>query len=186
MSSQFRVYAYHPDTGKELWRAGGNLVEVTPTPVAGHGLLFCSSGRAGPTLAIRPGGAGDVTESRIAWQSPKGSPFIPSTLLYGENLYMVNDMVSVATAFHAASGKLLWQGRMGEALRESFSGSPVGVDGKVFFTNDQGETFVLKAGDEFQLLRVNRLNERALASPALVDGRWYFRTERRLLCIGTD
>jgi outer membrane protein assembly factor BamB len=184
VSSQHRVYAYHPDTGKELWHAEGNLVEVTPTPVAGHGLLFCSSGRAGPTLAIRPGGSGDVTQSHIAWQSAKGSPFIPSTLLYGDYLYLVNDMTSVATCLQADTGKLVWQGRLGEAHRESFSASPVGVDGKVFFTNDLGETFVLEAGPEFKLLHVNRLNARTLASPALVDGRWYFRTERELLCVG--
>ncbi len=186
VSSQFRVYAYHPDTGKELWRCGGNLVEVTPTPVAGQGLLFCSSGRAGPTLAIRPGGIGDVTADRLAWSSSKGSPFIPSPLLYGDYLYMVNDMVSVATCYEARTGKLLWQGRLGEAHRESFSASPVGVDGKVFFTNDQGETFVLKAGPQFELLRVNRLGARTLASPALVDRRWYFRTDRHLLCIGNN
>jgi hypothetical protein len=58
------------------------------------------------------------------------------------------------------------------------------VDGKVFFTNDEGETFVLEAGREFKLLRVNRLNAQVLASPALVDGRWYFRTGRELLAIG--
>ncbi len=184
VSSQRRVYAYDPSSGQEWWRADGNLVEVTPTPVAGHGLLFCSSGRAGPTLAIRPGGSGDVTATHIAWQSARGSPFIPSPLLYGDYLYLVNDMASVATCYEAKSGKLMWQGRLGEAHRESFSASPVGVDGKVFFTNDMGETFVLEAGPEFKLLHVNRLNARTLASPALVDGRWYFRTERELLSVG--
>jgi len=185
VSSHRRVYAYDPKTGKELWRASGNLVEVTPTPVVGHGLIFCTSGRAGPTLAIRPGGNGDVTETHLAWQSAKGSPFIPSPLLYGEHLYIVNDMVSVATCLEAKTGKVMWQGRLGEAQRESFSASPVGVDNKVFFTNDQGETFVLAAGPEFNLLRVNRLNARTLASPALVDGRWYFRTDQHLICIGS-
>ena len=58
------------------------------------------------------------------------------------------------------------------------------VDGKVFFTNDDGETFVLRAGPTFELLHVNRLDERVLASPALVDGRWYFRTDRFLYAIG--
>ena len=48
----------------------------------------------------------------------------------------------------------------------------------------QGQTFVLAAGSEFRLLRVNDLGERTLASPALVDGRWYFRTERHLVAIG--
>ena len=56
VNGQGRVCAYHPDTGRELWRCGGTTDEVIPTPVVGHGLVFCASGRAGPTLAIRPGG----------------------------------------------------------------------------------------------------------------------------------
>ena len=80
----------------------------------------------------------------------------------------------------------MWQGRLGEARREGFSSSPIGVNGKVFFTNDDGETFVLKAGPAFELLRVNKLNARVLASPALVDGIWYYRTDRHLLAIGNS
>jgi outer membrane protein assembly factor BamB len=184
VSSERRVHAYDPASGRELWSAGGNLFEVIPTPVVGKGLIFASSGRAGPTLAIRPGGKGDVTATHIAWQSPRGSPFVPSPILYGDQLYIVNDMASIATSFEAATGKLMWQGRLGVATREGFSASPVAVDGKIFFTNDDGETFVVKAGPEFQLLHVNRLNAQTLASPALVDKRWYFRTDRELLAIG--
>ena len=66
-----------------------------------------------------------------------------------------------------------------------FSASPVAFDNKIFFTNDGGETFVLEAGPELELLHVNRLNARTLASPALVGGRWYFRTDRELICIGS-
>ena len=79
---------------------------------------------------------------------------------------------------------VLWQQRLGVATREGFSASPVGVDGKVFFTNDEGETFVLRAGPKFELLHVNKLDATVLASPALVDGRWYFRTDRDLVAIG--
>jgi outer membrane protein assembly factor BamB len=185
VSSMQRVYAYDPTTGKELWSVRGNLFEVIPTPVVGEGMVFASSGRAGPTLAIRPGGSGDVTDTHVAWTAAKGSPFIPSPLLHDGVLYMVNDMQSIATAYDAKSGEVLWQGRLGEAARESFSASPVVVDGKVFFTNDAGETFVLAAGREFELLHVNRLNARTLASPALVDRTWYFRTDRELIAIGT-
>ena len=78
----------------------------------------------------------------------------------------------------------MWQGRLGVAQREGFSASPVAVDGKVFFTNDDGETFVLRAGPTFELLHVNRIGESTLASPALVDGRWYIRTDRNLMAIG--
>jgi outer membrane protein assembly factor BamB len=146
--------------------------------------VFCSSGRAGLTLAIRPGGKGDVTRSHVAWTSPRGSPFVPSPILYGEHLYMVNDMQSIVTNFDAKSGKVMWQNRLGVARREGFSASPIGVDGKIFFTNDEGETFVLKAGPTFELLHTNRIGEGTLATPALVDGRWYIRTESNLFAIG--
>ncbi len=183
-SGMLRVHAYDPASGAPLWSVDGNLFEVIPTPAAGLGLLFCSSGRAGPTLAIRPGGSGDVSRTHIAWQSSKGSPFVPSPLLYGDYLYMVNDMMSIATCYEARTGRLMWQERLTEPRRESFSASPVGVDGKVFFTNDDGDTFVLAAGPVFRLLHVNRFAERTLASPALVEGRWYFRTDRHLWAIG--
>ena len=185
VSGQHQVQAYDPQTGNELWRARGNTFEVIPTPVVGHGLVFCTSGRAGPTLAIRPGGSGDVTDTHIAWKVAKGSPFVPAPIIVGDELFMVNDMMSVVTIYDARSGEVRSQGRLGTAARESFSAAPVTVDGKVFFTNDDGDTFVLEAGPEIEILRVNRLGERILASPALVDGRWYFRTAQHLLAIGT-
>jgi len=181
---QSRVQAYNPDTGRELWRCNGSLQEVIPTPVVGYGMLFCSSGRAGPTLAIRPGGQGDVTRTHLVWSSPRGSPFVPSPILYGEHLYIVNDMQSIVTALEATTGNTAWQERLGVARREGFSASPVATGGKVFFTNDQGETFVLRAGARYELLHVNDIGEPTLASPALVDGRWYIRTENHLLAVG--
>lgn len=183
VNSQQRVHAYDPETGRELWRCSGTTYEVIPTPVVGHGMVFCASGRAGPTLAIRPGGRGDVTRSHLAWTSPRGSPFVPSPILHGEYLYMVNDMASIVTCLDAKTGKAVWQGRLGVAQREGFSASPVASDDKLFFTNDDGETFVLRAGPTFELLHVNRIGERTLASPALVDGRWYIRTDRNLISI---
>jgi outer membrane protein assembly factor BamB len=183
-SAQQQVEAYDPTSGKLLWKVRGNTFETIPTPVVGHGLLFASSGRAGPTLAIRPGGSGDVTKSSVVWRAVKGSPFVPSAILHDDYLYMVNDMSAIATCYKARTGEVMWQGRLGRVQREGFSASPVVVDGKVFFTNDDGVTFVLAAGPEFELLRTNDLGEPVLASPALVDGRWYFRTTRHLLAIG--
>ena len=126
-----------------------------------------------------------MTNSHVVWSSPRGSPFVPSPVLYNDQLYIVNDMASIVTSFDARTGRPVWQGRLGTERREGFSASPVAVDGKVFFTNDDGETFVLRAGAEFRLLQVNRIGESTLASPALVDGRWYFRTDKNLIAIGT-
>ena len=99
-------------------------------------------------------------------------------------LYLVNDMQSIVTAYDAKTGALPFQGRLGTERREGFSSSPVAVNGRAFFTNDDGETFVLKAGRAFELSHVNQLGEAVLASPALVDGHWYFRTASSLVAIG--
>ncbi len=184
VSSQRHVRSYDPTTGEELWNCGGNLFEVIPTPAVGHGLIFCSSGRAGPTLAIRPGGQGDVTDTHVAWKTTRGSPFVPSPLVYGDYLYLVNDMSSIITCLNAKTGETVWQERLGRPRREGISASPVVVDGKLFVTNDDGQTFVLKTGAEFELLHTNDIGTRMLASPALVDGIWYFRTSSDLLAIG--
>jgi len=183
VSSQYRVAAYDPDTGKELWTVRGNTYEVIPTPVVAHGLIFASSGRAGPTIAIRPGGSGDVTSTHVAWSSPRGSPFVPSGIVVGDLLYLINDMNSVLTVYEAPTGKLVYQDRLGVAMREGFSASPVNVGDKIFFTNDEGQTFVVQAGRQFKLLHVNELGEQTLASPALVDGTWYWRTATTLRAI---
>ena len=183
VSSQYRVAAYDPDGGRELWTVRGNTYEVIPTPVVGHGLLFASSGRAGPTIAIRPGGTGDVTSTHVAWSSQRGSPFVPSGILVGDLLYLINDMQSILTVYEAATGKLVYQDRLGVAIREGFSASPVHVNGKIYFTNDDGQTFVVEAGRQFKLLRTNEFGEQTLASPALVDGTWYWRTASSLRAI---
>lgn len=184
VSSMRKVYAYDPASGADLWTVSGNTVEVIPTPVVGHGLVFAASGRAGPTLAIRPGGSGDVTGSHVTWTSPRGSPFVPSSLIHGDLLYQINDMQSILTVLRAKTGELVYQERLGIATREGFSSSPVVVGTRIFFTNDDGQTFVVEAGAVFKLHHVNEMGARVLASPALVDGTWYWRTDKEVLAIG--
>jgi outer membrane protein assembly factor BamB len=185
VSSSRRIDAYDPETGKVIWFCTGNTVEVIPTPIVAHGLVYACSGRAGPTIAVKPGGSGDVTATHVAWTSPKGSSFVPSPLALGNYLYTVNDMASIVTCHDAKTGAIQAQLRLGEAVREGFSASPVSVGGKIYFTNDEGETFVVSPAPDFKLLHINRLGEQTLASPALVDGRWYIRTRSHLYCIGS-
>ena len=183
VSSQRLVQSYNPITGDELWHCDGMLREVIPTPVVGHGLVFCASGRAGPTLAIRPGGRGDVTGTHLEWKTTRGSPFVPSPVIYGDYLYQINDMSSIVTCLNAKTGETVWQERLGRPRREGISASPVIVDDKLFVTNDDGQTFVLRTGPNFELLHINDIGARTLASPALVDGGWYVRTENELIAI---
>jgi outer membrane protein assembly factor BamB len=93
-------------------------------------------------------------------------------------------MSSIITCFDAATGAVMWQQRLGRAIREGISASPVVVDNKVFVTSDDGVTFVLKTGPEFELLHTNDVGAQTLASPALADGIWYIRTVDDLIAIG--
>ncbi len=187
VSSQKRVYAYDPDTrwqgALDLWRKS---IRSHPHPGCRprpRVLFFrtCRSDLGDPTRRQR---RRDGYSRGL--EEPQKLSFRPlTTPVRRHYLYMVNDMLSVATCYDAKSGDVMWQGRLGETQREGFSASPIGAQDKVFFTNDLGDTFVLKAGPEFELLHVNRLNQRTLASPALVDGHWFFRTESHLLKIGS-
>ena len=146
VSSSRDVRSYDPTTGDELWSCDGNLFEAIPTPVVGHGLVFCTSGRAGPTLAIRPGGRGNVTESHVEWKTTRGSLFVPSAVLYGDYLYTLNDMSSIITCLNATMGETVWQERLGRPRREGISASPVVVDDKLFVTNDAGVVSTIYSG----------------------------------------
>jgi len=93
-------------------------------------------------------------------------------------------MASIATCQNARTGEVIGQIRLDEPAREGFSVSPISVEGRIYFTNDNGETFVITPAPDFKVLHVNRLDEQMLASPALVDGRWYFRTAGHLIAVG--
>lgn len=184
LSGQAQIRAYDPYDGRELWKARGNNDEAVPTPVVGYGMVFSASGPAGPVYAVHPSGEGNVTDSHIQWEKKQWGPMVPSPLFWEGYLYVVNDMSSVLTCFEAATGTIVWQERLGKARREGFVASPVVAEGRLFFTNVEGETFVVEPGSEFRLLGVNPLGATVRASPALADGTWYFRTDRHLIAIG--
>jgi len=173
------VIAYDPETGEPIWSVAGSSLESIPMLVVGDGMIYSTSGRNGPILAIRPGGEGDVTATHVAWQLPRGGPHVPSPVFYDGRLYLVND-TGIATCLDARTGETLWQTR----LRGRFSMSPIEAGGKLLLTSETGTTYVLEAGADFKLLATNELSEDVLATPAVIGGRIYFRTKSHLLCVG--
>jgi outer membrane protein assembly factor BamB len=143
--------------------------------VFGHGLIFVTSGKDGPTLAVRPGGRGDVTDSRVAWRHKLGGPYVCSPVQYGDYLYVHTEQ-GLLSCYQATTGKLQYR----ERLEGKFIASSVAGDGKVYFTNEDGTTFVVKAGPRFELLARNALEEYTLASPAIAGGDLLLRTEKHL------
>jgi outer membrane protein assembly factor BamB len=177
------IIAYDPSTGRELWRAKGLESNAIPSPVAGHGLVVVSAGYPKKlTLAIRPGGTGDVTGSdRITWTYDKGSAYVPSPILYGEHLYLVTD-AGLLTCLDARTGRLVYEGgRVPKPAR--FTASPIAYGGKLLLLSEEGDGFLVKAGPVHEVIRTNPLGEPVLASPAVAGGRLYIRGERHLFCI---
>jgi outer membrane protein assembly factor BamB len=148
-----------------------------PRPVFAHGLLFVSSGFDRPILyAINPSHAsGDATATNVAWTQPKAAPCTPSTLAVGDELYFVSDGGIVSCA-DAVTGELHWS----ERLAGNFSASPVFAEGRVYFQNETGATYVLKAGKTYELIATNDLTEPTLASLAVTDGALFVRSEKYL------
>ncbi len=180
LNGGFKVWAYDPNTGEALWHCDGVKDEVTPTVVTGNGLVFSVSGDNGPTLAIRPGGHGNISETHVAWQGRRGAPKVPSPILAAGRLYLVGDK-GIVTCFDANSGKSVFQSRLPSS---EFSASPVAAGENIFVTSEEGDTFVLAADVKLKVISKNPLGEPCLASPAVSRGQILIRTQKHLWCIG--
>jgi len=133
-------------------------------------------------LAIKMGGKGDQTANAIRWRYTKPVPQVPSTLLYQNVLYMINDS-GILISFDPVTGNVIKQGRLHGAIDKYFS-SPVAADDKVFLIGQGGQVSVLKAGGDWQVLAVNELDDECYATPAIADGRIYIRTRSALYSFG--
>ena len=180
LSGSERLDGYDPKSGEFLWTVQGFSRECVPTPVVGDGFLIAVSGPNGIHRAVKPGGRGDVTDTHVLWTNERGTSFVPSAILVGDRYYDADDK-GVAACYDAKTGKILWRKR----LNGRFTASPVAAEGKIFFTNEKGETIVLDAAkSEYTELAQNDLGEDVYASPAISQGRFFFRTANHLICIG--
>jgi outer membrane protein assembly factor BamB len=170
------TYGYDPRTGKELWRLEERSSHSGSTrPVPGHGLIFYPSGfPTGQLLAIRLGEKRDASPE-IVWKVTRGVPSKPSVLLVGDLLFMVND-TGITSSIEAKTGTSVWTSR----VEGTYSASPIGAAGRVYFFNEDGKTTVIEAGRTFKVLSENLLNEGFMASPAMVGDALILRTRTHL------
>ncbi len=175
------VIAYDPADGSELWRVEGTTDLVTPTMLIGDGLVYSTSGRNGPIMAIRPGGTGDVTETHVQWKRTRGGPYIPTGVAYRNRIFILGDAGRL-TCYNGGNGEKIWDTK----LRGVFTSSLIAADGRLYAINEPGTVSVFAAADEFKLLATNELGSRCLATPAVVDGDLLIRTEDELFCFPGD
>jgi outer membrane protein assembly factor BamB len=183
ISGSQRVKGYDPSSGKELWVVDGLTEWVAPTPVVAHGLLFVASNGPGGNIimAIRPGGSGNITRSHVAWRYERGAPYTPSPVVVGDYLYAVRSG-GLLTCLNAKTGAEMWQQRL--PARGDYYASLLAADGKIYALSEDGEATVIAAKPTYQLLSVNDMAERSMASPAVSNGRIYIRTDKTLFAIG--
>lgn len=171
------IYSYDPATGAELWRVRCSGFSIAPRPVYGNGLVFVVSDHDHPELwAIRTDGAGDVTDSHVAWRVTGGIPARSSPLLVDDLLYVVSHP-GILTCLEAATGEVVWK----ERLEGQYSASAIHAHGRLYYLNEDAVCTVVRPGRQFEVLAVNRLDVAPLmASPAVAGDALFLRTEGHL------
>jgi outer membrane protein assembly factor BamB len=184
------IRGYEAKTGKELWRLGPNSEVTAPTPFVAHDLVYVTNGYRfiQPIYAIRPGGAGDLTLPKdqtksefVAWSTQRGGPYMPTPVVYGDLFYSINNQ-GILTVYKAQTGERVYQQRLGEG--GAYSASVIAGDGKIYLASEDGDVFVVKAGETFELLAKNPVGDVLMATPALSDGVLYIRGIKNLVAIG--
>jgi outer membrane protein assembly factor BamB len=176
----FGTIAYDPLTGEEIWKVvqGGMNVAARPLYLDGR-FILCTGDGGLRLLAVRAGGSGDVTGTHIEWKTAKNVPSRSSPILVGDNLYMVNES-GVVSQLDARTGTALRQ----ERLAGKYWASPICAEGRLYFCNDEGVTYVVDVSRGWKVLAANRLDDGFMASPAVADKTLILRTRSHLYCIG--
>jgi len=178
------IISYDPATGKELWRVKGHGSNAIGTPLKGQGMVFVYAGFPEKhTLAIKLGASGDLTGgSNIVWTYERGTAYVPSSILYGDYIYLMSDR-GLLTCLDAKTGAVQYDnGRI--PIPATFTASPVAVDGKILLTSEDGDTFIIKAGPKHEVIATNSVEEAVFSSPAISQGLIFIRGEKNLYCIG--
>lgn len=183
-SATEKIRSYDLGTGELLWECGGMTRNAIPSPVAGHGMVYCLSGfRGSALLAIRLGKTGDLTNSdAIAWKHDRSTPYVPSPLLYDDRLYFLASNNGRLSLFNAKTGAMLMNAETLDGIPNVYA-SPVGAAGRIYLAGRNGTTVVIKHADQLEVLATNRLEDKFDASPAVAGKELFLRGRENLYCL---
>lgn len=180
-----RIRAYDLETGELIWQCSGLSSNIVASPVAGGGIVYLgSSYESRAFLAIRLAGSrGDVSDSdQVLWRRSRGTPYVPSPLLYDESVYYLTHYQGILTRVHGPTGvDAPGATRLGP-IRDVYA-SPVGASNRIYVTDLLGTTVVVAHGEIPRLIAVNRLDETFCASAALAQNQLFLRGLKFLYCL---
>lgn len=173
------VASLDPANGTVNWQTGPLPQRTVGSPTYSEGLIFQTCGQGGRgTLMIGVDPTLAEQEDRIKFEEKKSLPYVPTPIVYKGHLYLWNDN-GVVVCMELKSFGTVWTERIGG----NFSASPICVNGNLYGVSEQGEVVVVKASPQFKLLGRSSLGELSHATPAVADGRIYFRTANKVLCL---
>jgi len=186
-NGQNRVRSYNAEDGSLIWECGGQVSNVTPSPVATDDAVFCMSGYRGSALFALPlNETGDLTDTdKIKWTASRGTPYVPSPLLYQGGLYFNQSNNAIISCMDAKTGEMIIERSRLTGINGLYA-SPVGADDRIYFAGRDGTTLVVERGPEVKVLATNLLDERVDASPALAGNQIFLRGKSHLYCISSD
>ncbi len=169
-------------TGRLNWRSEEFPLRTVASPVYGGGLIIASCGQGGrfgvKQVAIDPKTRDENGHATIKWTREKLIPYVPSPIVYGENLFEWSDQ-GIVTCVDVQTGKDVWTHRLGG----NYSGSPLCIDGKLYGVEENGKVTVIEAGSEFKELGTAELGDGFHSTPSVANGRLFLRTFSRLKCL---
>ena len=181
------VRSYDLDTGDIIWQCSGLTGNAIPCPVVEGDYVICMTGYQGySAMAIPLTETGDISDSeKILWKKERGTPYIPSPLLYEGLIFYNQSNQAILTCLDAKTGEVAFgPKRVGEL--SNIYASPVGAGGRVYLTGRNGNTLVLERGPEYKVMALNKLDERFDASPAIAGNQLFLRGAKHLYCIETQ
>ena len=181
-----------PSTELAMDNAGVTSEITIAVPYVANDLIYLSAGYppTQPIFAIKTGLRGKVlvkdeeNPAAFAWKVKRGGPYIPTSVVYGDQLYTVQNN-GVFASYNAKTGERLYQNRI-STKPSAHSASLVASDGKIYVAAEDGDVFVVKAGPTFELLATNAVGEVLMATPAITDGMLIVRGQSHVFAFATQ
>jgi outer membrane protein assembly factor BamB len=182
-----QICGYEFETGKQIWRLSNGGDAPAPTPVIANDLIYLNSahGAFSPIFVVKPDAKGDITldgestkNQYIVWSLKRGGAYMQTPLIYEGLLYNLQ-INGLLTCFDALTGEVKYK----ENLKEAFSASAIAADGKIYFSSEGGNVYVIKAGPEYNLIAKNNLEDNCMATPAISGNTLFFRTQHYVIAI---